>query len=80
MNVLLIDLHKLSRDLIISMGEEGSKDLFLWVDPGKYPLIPDGRQDNTHFCEYGARQMAKLVIEELRTQNIKLAKYLIKSK
>lgn len=77
MNVILIDMHELSRELIMSKGEEGSKDLFLWVEPGEYPLIPDGRQDNTHFCEYGARQMAQLVARELKNKNLKLTNYII---
>ena len=77
MNVPLIDMHKLSRELIISKGEEGSKDIFLWVEPGKYAKFPEGKKDNTHFCENGARQMAKLTIHDLETQNLDLTNYVI---
>ena len=76
MSVPLIDIHKLSRALIISKGEEGSKDIFLWIEAGKYAKIPEGKQDDTHFCEYGARQMAKLVIKEIKAQNLNLANYI----
>ncbi len=76
MNVPLIDLYKLSRELIIKEGEESSKKIFLWVEPGQYALFPQGKQDNTHFTEYGARQIAVLVVEQLKASDLELKKYL----
>ncbi|MEU4798781.1 hypothetical protein [Streptomyces sp. NPDC023327] len=35
--------------------------MFLWLAPGQYPNFPSGVQDNTHFQEYGAARMARLV-------------------
>ena len=77
LKVSLIDMHKLSRDLIISKGEEKSKQIFLWVEPGKYSRLPDGKQDNTHFSEFGARMMASLAADALRNMDLPLKDYLI---
>lgn len=76
MNVPLIDLHKSSRDLIEQHGVEGSKKLFLWIDPRHFTAAMDGRKDDTHFSEYGASQVASLVCDEIRKKNLPLAKYL----
>lgn len=77
MNVPFIDLQLKSEALVLSLGREKSKDLFLWIEPGKYEMYPEGKQDNTHFTETGARAMAKLAVEALREQNHPLANYLI---
>eukprot|EP01136_Pigoraptor_vietnamica_P035272 Opistho-1_new@100279 len=53
-DVLLIDLHKSSQSLIEKEGVEGSKKLFLWIDPKHFKAAVDGKKDDTHFSEYGA--------------------------
>lgn len=77
--VALIDLHSFTEKLIVSLGEEGSKKLFLWISPGQFIACPDGRQDDTHFSEFGAIQVGALVAEEIRRQNIPLREYLKES-
>ncbi|MGW0533290.1 rhamnogalacturonan acetylesterase [Streptomyces sp. NPDC003032] len=59
--VPLIDLSALSRAYLDGIGVEASKKVFLWLAPGQYPNFPEGVQDNTHFQEYGATRMARLV-------------------
>jgi DNA sulfur modification protein DndE len=76
LDVPLIDMYKLSRELVTRAGAENSKKIYLWVEPGQYALFPQGKQDNTHFTEYGARQMAALVVGQLRVLNLELKKYL----
>jgi DNA sulfur modification protein DndE len=76
LNVPLIDLHQASQKLIEQHGVEGSKQLFLWIEPGRYKTLPEGKQDDTHFSEYGATQMAGLVVAELRALKLDIAKYL----
>lgn len=76
MNVPLIDLHRSSQALIEQHGVEGSKKLFLWIDPMHFKAAPDGKKDDTHFSEYGASSVASLVCGELRKKNIALAKLL----
>lgn len=79
MNVPLIDLHQKSRELIERYGPEGSKMLFLWIQPGHYNSIPDGKQDDTHFSEYGAARIASLVAVGVRELNLQLARNLRRS-
>jgi lysophospholipase L1-like esterase len=71
-NVLLIDLDTKSRELYQQFGKGDSKLLFLQLKPGEHPNYPDGRDDNTHFTELGARLIAQLVLKELRELKIEL--------
>lgn len=61
-----IDLDAKSRALYQQFGTVNSKWLFLQLNPGEHPNYPDGRNDNTHFNELGARLVAQLVLAELR--------------
>ncbi len=71
-NALIIDLDEKSRALYQQFGPENSKWLFLQLAPGEHPNYPEGRNDNTHFNELGARLIAQLVLKELKTLNIEL--------
>lgn len=66
MQVPLLDLSEVSKNFFESLGDEESKRIFLWLKPGESPNYPEGVQDNTHFCEYGAIEIARLIIEEIR--------------
>jgi lysophospholipase L1-like esterase len=68
--VPLIDLDKMSRELLQQFGEENSKLLFLQLAPGDHPNYPYGRNDNTHFSELGARKMAQLVMSQVMAQKL----------
>lgn len=74
LNVPLIDLASKSRALLESLGPEPSKKLFLWLMPGEHPNYPDGEQDDTHFSEYGALEMAKLIREGCRELGLPFAR------
>jgi len=63
--VPLVDMHRLSEQLLEESGEEDSKLLFLWLQPGEYENYPDGLTDNTHFSPTGAKMMASLAIKNL---------------
>jgi len=66
LEVQLIDLLVKTTELYESLGVEGSKQLFTWFEPNVHPNYPEGIQDNTHFCEHGASEVAKLVIEGIK--------------
>jgi pectinesterase len=66
MQLPLIDMDKKSQALLQQFGPDKSKQLFLWLSPGENPNYPQGRQDDTHFNELGARLMAQLVLGELK--------------
>ncbi len=75
MGVTFIDLNKATKELVESMGVEGSKELFMWIPKGVSPACPKGRQDNTHFNVYGARKVAKLAVQAIEKQIPELGKY-----
>ncbi len=76
--VPLIDLDKRSQALIVEMGVENSKMLFLHLTPGEHPNYPAGKEDNTHFNELGARKMAQLVLADLKALQLPLAERIVK--
>jgi lysophospholipase L1-like esterase len=76
LKVPLIDLNEKSKQLLQQMGEEGSKYLFNHLAPGEHPNYPEGKADNTHFNELGARKMAEIVLAELRNLKLDLADHI----
>ena len=70
LNVPLIDLDKKSQELLQQFGPETSKLLYNHLQPGEHPNYPDGKVDDTHFNELGARKMAEIVLQEIK--NLKL--------
>ncbi|WP_074433086.1 rhamnogalacturonan lyase family protein [Neobacillus dielmonensis] len=75
LNVDVVDLSARSRAYYDSIGPEGTLSVFLYTDPGVYNAFPNGSQDNTHFQEYGAIQLARLVSDEIKNLNIPLSQY-----
>ncbi len=71
MKVPLIDLQKLSADLITRTGPEPSKKLFLWTEPDSRFL--EGRKDDTHLSVEGAKLVARLAAENLKKLHMKLS-------
>lgn len=76
-NVLFIDLDSKSRDLYQQFGKENSTLLFVQLKPGEHPNYPDGKIDNTHFSELGARLIAQLVLKEVKALNTNLNQHII---
>jgi lysophospholipase L1-like esterase len=76
-NVLFIDLDAKSRELFQQFGKGDSKLLFLQLKPGEHPNYPEGKEDNTHFNELGARLIAQLVLKELKGLNIELTERVV---
>ncbi len=72
--VPLIDLDSLSINLIQKLGPKGSQWLWLDLKKGENPHYPNGRHDNTHFNELGARKMAELVLQGIEKLKLPLAK------
>jgi len=78
-HVLFIDMDRKSQQLLQQLGAENSKLLFLQLKPGEHPNYPDGKDDNTHFNELGARLMAQIVLKEVASLDPSLAEHIIKS-
>lgn len=77
-HVALIDLDKESQAYIQQYGPDDSKFLFNYVDAGQNPNYPQGKADDTHFSELGARKMAELVLADIRKLNLELANRIVK--
>ncbi|MGF7034033.1 lysophospholipase L1-like esterase [Paenibacillus mucilaginosus] len=75
-NVQLLDLNARSIAFYNTVGIEETKALFLWLEPGVYPNFPNGVQDNTHFKEEGAVQIARLVTEGIRDLQLGIAAFI----
>ena len=77
MKVPLIDMHKETLELIRSLGEEQSKELYYHVKVGDHPSITAAKEDDTHLREKGAVAYAKIIADNIKSQKIKpLNKYL----
>ncbi|RYZ56146.1 MAG: rhamnogalacturonan acetylesterase [Chitinophagaceae bacterium] len=74
--VPLIDLDVKSQQIIQSFGAEGSKMLFLHLQPGEHPNYHSGKVDDTHFSELGARKMAQIVLAEIKNLQLPLAAHI----
>ena len=78
--LLFIDLDTPSMQLYQQFGVEQSKLLFCQLKPGEHPNYPDGKEDNTHFNELGARLIAQLVLKEIRSTIPDLIPYITAKK
>ncbi|GGF15010.1 rhamnogalacturonan acetylesterase RhgT [Hymenobacter cavernae] len=75
--VALIDLDRESQALLQQYGVENSKLLFNQLVPGEHPNYPEGKEDNTHFNELGARKMAQIVLADIRALKLDLASHIV---
>ena len=78
LNVPMIDLQKTSTALLEKMGIENSKLLFLQLEKNEHPNYPEGKIDNTHFNELGARKMAQLVLADIINLKLDLVEHIVK--
>lgn len=76
LKVPIIDMHRLSKAVIVRHGVEDSRKLFLQLKAGENVNYPNGIEDNTHFSPLGAEVMSGLVVKEIRGSRIRLRKYL----
>ena len=65
-SVPLIDIYEKSTRLVRELGDEESKKLYLYVEPGVYPAYPNGNADDTHTKRAGAEAYARMTAEALK--------------
>jgi lysophospholipase L1-like esterase len=75
-NVPLIDVHKKSIQMLVTIGGQESRKDFVWIKPGFFTANRAGREDNTHFTESGALKIARLVADGLKELSLPLSKHL----
>lgn len=76
-NVPLIDMTIKTKIFFESLGEEKTKEIFLWLAPGEHENYPNGVEDNTHLHEKGALAVAQLVVEGIEELNLLLKEYIL---
>ena len=75
-HVPLLELHRRSADLVAKLGPDLSKRLYMWVEPGEFASVPEGKKDDTHFNAYGASRICDLAAEEIKSAAPELANWL----
>jgi len=74
----LIDLNAQTKTLYEAMGVDGSIKAFVHFAANTYPNQPRDVKDNTHFSSYGAYEIARAAVEEIKKNIPSLAKLLRK--
>lgn len=72
-HVPLLEMERATRDLLTRLGPQASKKLFVIFARGEHPLLPEGKSDNTHFTETGARLVAALAAAEMKRLRLPMA-------
>jgi lysophospholipase L1-like esterase len=76
-NVPLIDLNLMTAKFYEALGLEDSKQAFVWYPANSFPNQPNDLADNTHFNNYGAYEIAKCIIEGIRSNHLNIEKFII---
>ena len=74
--VPLLELENATAAWLRSVGDEPSRQFFMWIEAGKFAKIPEGRKDDTHFVEAGATHVASLAVAQIRELKLPLAQWL----
>lgn len=75
--VPVIELHDMTRTFYEVMGIENSTKAFVHYPANTFPDQEKPLADNTHFNPYGAYEIAKMVIEGIKSIDQNLAKHVI---
>ena len=76
-NVALIDLNAMSKTLYEAWGPEASLKAFVHYPANTFPGQTQALKDNTHFNTYGAYELARCIVEGIKTGVPELAKSLM---
>jgi lysophospholipase L1-like esterase len=76
-NVPLIDLNRMTTAFYDALGVENSKKALVHYPANTFPGQNQPLADNTHFNPYGAYELARCIIEGIKTNNLGLKKYII---
>jgi len=75
-NTTLIDLNAMSKTMFEAMGPKQTDHAFMHFAANTFPGQTTTINDNTHFNNYGAYELARCVVQAIRDQKLPLAKYL----
>jgi len=78
LEVAFIDHERLTQEWVVSLGDEASREYYLWTAPDD--RYPEGRQDNTHLSLKGADAVARLALVEAIDRQLPFAGSINKEK
>ncbi len=76
LGVQIIELHDMTRTFYETLGVEGSKHALVHYPAGTYPGQAKAFEDNTHFNPYGAYEIAKMMVEGMKSLNLPVMQHL----
>jgi lysophospholipase L1-like esterase len=79
MNVPLIDVNAMTTKFYEALGKDASTKAFVHYPANTFPGQTKALADNTHFNSYGAYEIAKCVMEGIKSNNLGIKKYIIDS-
>jgi lysophospholipase L1-like esterase len=74
--VVLIDLNAMTTELYNALGPQKSKELFVQFPAGTFPGQLKALEDNTHFNDFGAYELARCMVNGIRNAKLDISKYL----
>ena len=75
--VTLIDVNAMTAQFYNALGVEKSTKAFVHYPAGTWPGQTAVLADDTHFNSYGAYEIAKMIVEGIKNNNLGLAKFLV---
>jgi lysophospholipase L1-like esterase len=75
-NIALIDLNNMSKILYEAWGPEKSVKAFVHYPANTFPGQDKELKDNTHFNAYGAYELAKCIVEGIKSNKLDITKFL----
>jgi lysophospholipase L1-like esterase len=69
-NIQLVDMTALTNAYFEKVGKDSTNKLFLILNKGEYANYPDGKNDQTHLQERGARTVAQIFANEIVKQKL----------
>ena len=73
----LIDLNVMSKGLYEALGPDVSKKAFVHYPAGSLPGQEQALKDDTHFNAYGGYELARCIVEGIKTNKLGLSKFLV---
>ena len=64
-NVIYIDMCELTKQMLMRLGDEKSKELFMNFKANIYENYPNGKEDNTHLRPKGANRVCEILVEQI---------------
>ena len=77
-NVPVIDLNAMSLKFYTALGPDGSTKAFVHYPAGTFPGQDQPLKDDTHHNAYGGYELAKCIVNGIRSQVPALARFLVK--